>query len=115
MPLADPTLRRLRIRTGIKPGRWAELVDMHRTAYTAVESGRRPGSAELFSRCAAQLTDLLGEEIEPEDLMADSPHDPKEPCVPKPPSKPPAERAPKPDRPRPTGPNRDSDAIRAAS
>jgi hypothetical protein len=42
---------------------------MHRTAYIAVEAGRRPGSAELFARCAALLTEHLGQAVEADDLM----------------------------------------------
>lgn len=70
MPDASAELRRLRLRTGIKSGAWAKRVHMHRTAYIAVEAGRRPGSAELFARCAALLTQLLGEGVEADDLMA---------------------------------------------
>jgi hypothetical protein len=70
MPAASAELKRLRLRTGIKSGAWAGQVQMHRTAYIAVEAGRRPGSAELFARCARRLSELLGQEIDPEDLIA---------------------------------------------
>ncbi len=69
MPPASSDLRRLRLRTGIKSGQWAEHVQMNRTAYVNVENGHKPGSPELFARCAALLTQLLGEPVEAGQLM----------------------------------------------
>lgn len=71
MPQASPELRRLRVRTGIKAGEWAQRVRMHRVSYAQVEGGRNPGSPELFSRCAALLSELLGEAVDPARLMLD--------------------------------------------
>lgn len=71
MPYASPNLRQLRVRAGIKPGRWAEQVQMSRGAYSLVENGHRSASEELFGRCAARLTDLLGETVETDDLIAE--------------------------------------------
>lgn len=42
---------------------------MHRSAYSLVENGHRSASKELFGRCAALLTELLGEKVDPDDLM----------------------------------------------
>lgn len=69
MPHASPELRRLRIKTGVKAGEWAQRVHVHRVSYAQVEGGRYPGSAELFSRCAALLTELLGEPVDADRLM----------------------------------------------
>lgn len=70
MPHASPNLRRLRQRTGTKTGPWADAVDYNRNQYVNVESGRRSASPEFFARCAIRLTQLLGERIDPEVLMA---------------------------------------------
>lgn len=70
MPLASPALRRLRIRTGIKSGPWAERVKVNGNHYVNVEGRHKPGSNELFARCAAALTELLGERVEPVELIA---------------------------------------------
>lgn len=72
MPLASPALRRLRIRAGVKSGLWAERVQINRNHYVNVEGGHKPGSQELFARCASALTELLGERVEPDQLIADA-------------------------------------------
>lgn len=58
-------------------GQWAEQVDYTRSAYMNVEGGRRPGSPELFGRCAARFTELLGETVETDDLMESGSDRPK--------------------------------------
>lgn len=73
MPHASPTLRQLRVRAGIKPGPWAEKVQMHRAAYSLVENGHRSASPEFFARCATRLTEVLGVDVEPEHLIAKDP------------------------------------------
>lgn len=69
MPLSSPNLQRLRIRSGVKPGRFAEMVGAARSHYSNVEHGRKVGSPELFGRCASTLSRLLDRAIDPEDLM----------------------------------------------
>lgn len=69
MPLSSPNLQRLRIRTGVKPGRFAQMVGAARSHYSNVEYGRKVGSPELFGRCAATLSRLLDMSVEPEELM----------------------------------------------
>jgi len=44
---------------------------MHRTAYSLVENGHRAASEELFGRCAAHLTELLGEQVDADQLIAE--------------------------------------------
>lgn len=44
---------------------------MARVAYSLVENGHRSASKELFGRCAARLSELLGQSIDPKILMAD--------------------------------------------
>ena len=88
MPHATPLLRRLRQRTGVKSGAWAERVEINRNHYVNVEGGHKPGSHELFARCAHALTELLGEAVEVDSLMeAGRGSKPKGPR--RPPTKPP--------------------------
>lgn len=75
MPHASPTLRQLRERAGVKPGRWAEQVDMARVAYSLVENGHRSASRELFGRCATRLSEILGLPVDPKILMLDPDED----------------------------------------
>lgn len=70
MPQSLPSLQRLRRRARVKPGQFAEMVGASRSHYSNVEYGRKVGSPELFESCAAVLSDLLGEPISAEDLMA---------------------------------------------
>lgn len=70
MPLSSPNLRRLRIRSGVKPGTFAEMVGAARSHYSNMEHGRVVGSPELFGRCATVLTRLLSERVEVDELMA---------------------------------------------
>jgi hypothetical protein len=53
----------------VKPGKFAELVETARSHYSNVEHGRKVGSPELFGRCAANLSRLLGTAIDPSDLI----------------------------------------------
>lgn len=69
MPLSSPHLQRLRVRAGVKPGRFAELVETARSHYSNVEHGRKVGSPELFGRCAVHLSRLLDAAIDPSDLI----------------------------------------------
>lgn len=70
MPFSSPNLRRLRVRSGVKPGRFAEMVQASRSHYLNVERERVVGSPELFGRCATKLTELLGDRVETDELIA---------------------------------------------
>lgn len=70
MPLSSPNLQRLRLRSGVKPGRFAEMVEAARSHYSNVEHRRVVGSRELFERCASTLGSLLGVPVDPDDLIA---------------------------------------------
>lgn len=78
MPLSSPNLRSLRIRSGVKPGAFAEMVGAARSHYSNMEHGRVVGSPELFGRCATVLTRLLSERVEVDDLMAATSSEPDE-------------------------------------
>jgi hypothetical protein len=69
MPKATPLLRSLRQRTGVKSGAWAQKVQVNRNHYVNVECRHKTGSRELFARCALELTELLGEPVDVDDLM----------------------------------------------
>lgn len=71
MPLARSTLHSLRLKAGIKAGRFARLVEASRNHYSNVERGRKPGSRELFARCARVLAAELAETIDASFLMSD--------------------------------------------
>lgn len=71
MPLARPTLLSLRLKAGIKTGRFARLVEASRNHYSNVEHRRKPGSHELFARCARVLSEKLDQELDANALMSE--------------------------------------------
>lgn len=76
MPFSTPNLQRLRRRSRIKPGQFAEFVGASRSHYSNVEYGRKVGSPELFEQCAAVLSKALGENVDAvRDLIAQDDQD----------------------------------------
>lgn len=61
-------VRERRQRTGVKSGRFAQMVGYTRSALISVENGTRPASIEAAHRIASTLTEL-GETTTPDDLL----------------------------------------------